>query len=336
MSVEGTATVLHQLVDHPPVRFAADDDAGVDQPGDQLLDVERVALGAVDHQVDQRVGQARTRLQDLRDQLAALPARRAARSASRTWWASPSPHRGRVSSSDGRAVATTSTCASLQQRGRRRRASAGCPRRPSAGPRAGSRTGACSAERAEVLGPAPRCPGRAAPAGPRAARRCRRRRRSRARRRPERRCVDPRLGPERGGEALGEAARARRSRGVVDLDAEPGGEHVAQQRVDARSGWTGRRGPRNHHTVSGRSASQASKSKSSRDLPTPASPITVTTRQRDSSVTSQSRSWRKRSCSSRPTVLVSTPSTPPTRSIRKPVAPLGRAPPRRRPARRCP
>ncbi len=68
--------------------------------------------------------------------------------------------------------------------------------------------------------------------------------------------------------------------------------------------------PRNQKTVSSISASQASNSSSSRVFPTPASPTTVTTCQPRSSKTSQVRSWRKRSSISRPTVVVSTPSTP--------------------------
>ena len=116
------------------------------------------------------------------------------------------------------------------------------------------------------------------------------------------------------------SVKARRTVSVVSSTWMPSLEVSTSRSSPLTVFWVyGEARPRNHQTDSTLSASQASKSKSSRDLPTPASPITVTRRQDDSSVTSKSRSWRKRSCSSRPTVLVSTPSTPPTRSIWKPV-----------------
>ncbi len=72
--------------------------------------------------------------------------------------------------------------------------------------------------------------------------------------------------------------------------------------------------PRNHQTSSLRSPSHRSKSSSSRDLPTPASPTIVTTLHRRSSTVSKSSSCSWRSSTSRPTVRVSTPSTPRARS----------------------
>ena len=64
---------MHQLVDHEPVRLAPDHDPGVEQPDDQLLHVERVAVGCLDHELDQVGGQVLHVVQQLMDQLPRLP-----------------------------------------------------------------------------------------------------------------------------------------------------------------------------------------------------------------------------------------------------------------------
>ena len=68
--------------------------------------------------------------------------------------------------------------------------------------------------------------------------------------------------------------------------------------------------PRSTQTSVGRRASHVSTSCTSRDLPTPASPMTVTIRRARSLTTAANASWSCRSACSRPIVRVTTPSTP--------------------------
>ena len=100
---------VDQLVDHQPVRLATHHDPGVEEPGDQLLHVEGIAVGRVHHQRDQVGGGSCTCCSSWWTS-SRVSRRESAGSGSRTWWSSPSPHRGRSSSSVGRVVATTSTC----------------------------------------------------------------------------------------------------------------------------------------------------------------------------------------------------------------------------------
>ena len=60
---------------HVPRVVPPDDDTGVDEPGDELLDVEGVALGAVDHEVGQLGRHLADVLEELTEQQTALPAR---------------------------------------------------------------------------------------------------------------------------------------------------------------------------------------------------------------------------------------------------------------------
>ena len=64
-----------ELVHDPPPRRVGDDDPRVDEPGHQLLDVERVALGRVDDEVDELRRRVVDLLEQLEDQGAALPSR---------------------------------------------------------------------------------------------------------------------------------------------------------------------------------------------------------------------------------------------------------------------
>ena len=187
LSVEGTATVRTSSSTTNQCGSAADDDAGVDQPADQLLDVERVALGAVDDEAHQVVGEVLDVAQDLPHQFAALPSReRVEREPHVVGQSFAPPGVGPPAARAG----SWPPPAPWTRRGpeRRRRAIAACPRRPSAGPRGASPP--VPGGRARGSTPrGPRCPGRAASAVRRAGRRCRRARRTPARRRPGPPCV---------------------------------------------------------------------------------------------------------------------------------------------------
>ena len=224
----GNRDGLHQLVDHPPVRFGADDDAGVEQPGHQLLDVERVALRGVHHEGGQRVGELGHPAEELRDQLATLPPRERAER---------QPH------VVGEPLAPP--WPGLQQGGPRRRdhedrrlAQPGThrvqpPQRALVGPvqvLEQDHHGHLLAEHVEVAAQELRA----------LVPECLRVRGQLERRgvgveaepRPDQRAAAwTRVRAEGGGEPLGDGATDGLG-GVVDLDAEPRGEHVAQQAVD--------------------------------------------------------------------------------------------------------
>ena len=200
------------------------------QPGDQLLDVERVALRRVDHQVGQRLGRCVHVLQDLQERAAGSAGATAERAPAGRGGPGPRPSAAGPRAAWAATVATTSTRRPGARR-RRRRASASSRRRPSAGPRAASTTGATRREPGEVLGQ--RLGGPVAPGlrvrGQRAGGRSPRSSPSQAPTRwaagAPRRLVVP---------GLREARLQLAAYGVgrVGLDdAEPAGDHVAQQRV---------------------------------------------------------------------------------------------------------
>ncbi len=102
-------------------RRPLDEHAAVDELADELLDEERVALGALDDQA--RAGRPEAppgaSLEHARD----VSARTAASSQSTVAFRFPTPHPGRWSKSSGRAVASTRTGAARRDTSRSRRSS---------------------------------------------------------------------------------------------------------------------------------------------------------------------------------------------------------------------
>jgi hypothetical protein len=98
----------HRIVRDVPARAFRADDSLFDEPLEQLLDVERVALGAAHHELDQLGRNVVGALEDLRDELCALALRHRLEPDPPVV-RDPSPQWGWCSSSTGRAVATITT-----------------------------------------------------------------------------------------------------------------------------------------------------------------------------------------------------------------------------------
>ena len=296
---------------------------GVDEPGDQLLEVERVALGRVDDQVDERRPAGRRPAGAARGRSVRLSRRDSAPRASRTWWSRPSPHRGPLLQQGGpgrghdhdRAVAqhplgVVEPAAARPSSAQCRSSSRMTTGWAAAEPRRSTRPRATVAWSRSALR-ARSAPPRAAVVGPEVERRARAPTTCAAR---TRLVAVPAGHGEPGLELLADDVRR-----VALGDLEPGGDDVAQQRVRAvlaRRATPGRGTTR--PPAAAPRARRRSRS-SSRDLPTPASPMTVDDRasapRRRRRGTAPGGTAARRS---RPTVLVSTPSTPPSWSSRKP------------------
>ncbi len=109
LSVGGHGDPRDPILVHVPLLTVAGDHAGVDQPADELLDVERVAVGSRRRSA-RSASRAHARRAGGSLRRAALLTRGESEwRSSRTWWSRPSPQRGRRSNSEGLAVATMKT-----------------------------------------------------------------------------------------------------------------------------------------------------------------------------------------------------------------------------------
>ena len=277
------ARCLDAVLDDAPPVAVRDDDAGLDEPGDELLDVEGIAVGCRDDEIGQGARDVVHPLQDLADQQPAVTSRER-----------------RQVEADVMVAALTPVWAALEQRGPRRgddehRALAQVAvrlvhpvERAVVGPvqvleeddhrvlggkdlEALGRVGDGLVP--QLLRVVTHAVGRSAGLSPRS--------------KPNHRAMTPALrtpsgpGPKT---RLKPAAHFSRTTSGPSLSWISSRLTItSRSRAFGRFSPDGDARPRNHHTDSGISASQRSSSPSRRDLPTPASPTMVITFQRPSS-----------------------------------------------------
>ncbi len=304
------AQLSHRSGRHPPGIGAGVDHALLDEPFDQFLDVEGVAVGGLDDHLDEPCGHPVRPMEDVGDQRTGVGLREGAE-------VEPAVHRAAAlrpggplleqGGARGRQHEQRAAPGRLRQRLEAVQAGGVRPvqvleqdddRRPFGQPvqQAQHQPAPPPSQRLRIGARRPR-PGRP------------RRGRSPARSPPSRRrrrCSPPlRAAPPSPRSTGGAPARGRRWCGCRRRSAK-----TLRSSPLAMSWVAGEARPRSTQTSVGSRASHVSTSWTSRDLPTPASPSTVTIRRAPCSTTSANACCSRSSSASRPTVRVTTPSTP--------------------------